>query len=161
MLKRQILQGTDPVQQKREAMAQAAAESAKAVDFDWCATQYIAAHKAGWKNPKHADQWVNTIKTYASPVLGAVAVDKVDTPHIMKALEPIWATKAETASRLRGRLEAILDWATVRKFRTGENPARWKGQLEHLLAKPGKVAKKETYPALPIDAMPAFMAALR
>lgn len=157
MLKRQILQGTDPVQQKRESMAQAAAESAKAVDFDWCAAQYIAAHKAGWKNPKHADQWANTIKTYASPVLGAVAVDKVDTPHVMKALEPIWATKAETASRLRGRLEAILDWATVRKFRTGENPARWKGHLDTLLPARSKVARVQHFAALPWKDVGDFM----
>ena len=157
MLKRQILQGTDPVQERREAMAQAAAESAKSVDFDWCATQYIAAHKAGWKNPKHADQWANTIKTYASPVMGKLPVDKVDTPHVMKVLEPIWATKAETASRLRGRMEAILDWATVRKYRTGENPARWKGHLDTLLPARGKVARVQHFAALPWKEVGDFM----
>lgn len=157
MLKRQILQGTDPVQQKREAVAQAAADSAKAVDFDWCATQYIAAHKAGWKNPKHADQWVSTLKTYASPVLGKLNVDQVDTPHVMKVLEPIWGTKAETASRLRGRLEAVLDWATVRKYRTGENPARWKGHLDTLLPARSKVARVQHFAALPWKEVGAFM----
>lgn len=157
MLKRQILQGTDPVQERRKAMAQAAAESAKSVDFDWCATQYISAHKAGWKNPKHADQWANTVKTYASPVMGKLPVDKVDTPHIMKVLEPIWATKAETASRLRGRMEAILDWATVRKYRTGENPARWKGHLDTLLPARAKVARVQHFAALPWKEVGDFM----
>ena len=157
MLKRQILQGTDPVQQRREAMAQAAADSAKTVDFDWCATQYIAAHKAGWKNPKHADQWVSTIKTYASPIIGKLNVDQVDTPHVMKVLEPIWGTKAETASRLRGRLEAVLDWATVRKYRTGENPARWKGHLDTLLPARSKVARVQHFAALPWKDVGAFM----
>lgn len=161
LLRRQVREGTDPVQLKKETRAQAVADAAKTVTFDWCAEQYIAAHKAGWKNPKHADQWVNTIETYASPEIGKLSVDKVDTPHVMRILDPIWATKAETASRLRGRLESVLDWATVRKYRSGENPARWKGHLDTLLPARSKVARVRHHAALPWKDIGAFMIDLR
>ena len=139
--RRQLRNGQDPVQEKRQAKAAAQAEQAKSVTFDWCAEKYIAAHKPSWKNPKHGDQWTNTIATYVSPIMGGTAVDRIETAHIMRVLEPIWTTKAETASRLRGRIESILSWAAVRKFRSGENPARWKGHLDSLLPARKKIAR--------------------
>jgi hypothetical protein len=154
-VKKQVHQGTDPIQHKREvralAEAEAEAEQASIVTFDWCAEQYIAAHRGGWKNPKHADQWVNTLQTYASPVIGALAVEKVDTDLVMKVLQPIWTTKAETASRLRGRLQSVLDWAVVKNLRTGENPARWKGHLDNLLPKKSKVARTQHHPCAGLE----------
>lgn len=117
----------------------------------------MAAHEASWKNPKHRAQWAATLKIYVYGVIGDLSVDQVALPHIMQILEPIWTTKTETASRLRGRLEMVLDWATAREYRVGPNPARWRGHLDKLLAKPSKVAKITHHKALPIDDMPAFM----
>jgi integrase len=159
--RRQLRNGQDPVQEKRQAKAAAQAEQAKSVTFDWCAEKYIAAHKPSWKNPKHGDQWTNTIATYVSPIMGSTAVDRIETTHIMRVLEPIWTTKAETASRVRGRIESILSWAAVRKFRSGENPARWKGHLDSLLPARKKIARVQHHPALPWQDMSAFMAELK
>ncbi len=159
--RRQIRNGQDPVEEKRKAKAAAQAEQAKSVTFDWCAEKYIAAHKPSWKNPKHGDQWTNTIATYVSPIMGSTAVDRIETAHIMRVLEPIWSTKAETASRVRGRIESILSWAAVRKFRSGENPARWKGHLDSLLPARKKIARVQHHPALPWQDMSAFMAELK
>lgn len=159
--RRQLRNGQDPVQEKRQAKAAAQAEQAKSVTFDWCAEKYIAAHKPSWKNPKHGDQWTNTIATYVSPIMGGTAVDRIETAHIMRVLEPIWTTKAETASRLRGRIESILSWAAVRKFRSGENPARWKGHLDSLLPARKKIARVQHHAALPWQEMGGFMAELK
>lgn len=159
--RRQIRNGQDPVEEKRRAKAAAQAEQAKSVTFDWCAEKYIAAHKPSWKNPKHGDQWTNTIATYVSPIMGSTAVDRIETAHIMRVLEPIWSTKAETASRVRGRIESILSWAAVRKFRSGENPARWKGHLDSLLPARKKIARVQHHPALPWQDMSTFMAELK
>lgn len=98
------------------------------MSFDDCATSYIAAHRAGWRNVKHATQWTNTINTYCSPVFGKLPVRLVDVGLVMEVIEPLWTTKPETAGRLRGRIERILDWAKVRGFRDGDNPARWRGR---------------------------------
>ena len=114
---------------------QAKLDAAKAMTFEACAERYIAAHKAGWRNPKHAAQWPATLGTYVYPVFGALPVQAIDVGLVMKAIEPIWATKPETASRVRGRIESVLDWATARGYRQGENPARWRGHLENLLPK--------------------------
>jgi len=95
------------------------------VTFQDCAVAFIEAHKASWRNTKHADQWAATLKTYADPIFGKRPVAAIDTARVIRVLDPIWATKTETASRLRGRIEAILDWAKVRGYRSGENPARW------------------------------------
>lgn len=152
---------TDPIDERREQRATDRAARMKAVTFDWCAAQYIESHRGGWKNPKHADQWTNTLAAYASPVIGDLVVSKIDTAHITKILQPSWATTTETASRVRGRIEAILDWATVRKYRSGENPARWKGHLDKMLPKPSKVKRKKHLPALPWADMSAFMIDLR
>lgn len=159
---RQLLrEGYDPLAERRQVRAERAAERARQMTFDQCAAAYIQSHRSGWRNPKHADQWKQTLATYARPVIGALPVADVDTDHVVKVLAPIWATKTETATRLRGRIESILDWATVSKFRTGENPARWRGHLDYLLAKPKKIARVRNFPALPWPDMAAFMVELR
>jgi integrase len=121
----------------------------------------MAAHEAGWRNAKHRQQWTNTLTTYAYPVIGKLPVDVIDTGMVMQILQPIWNEKNETASRVRGRIEKILDWARVNGHRSGENPARWQGHLSHLLAARGKVHKVENHPALPWEQIPEFMAQLR
>ena len=129
--------------------------------FDQCADAYINAHRLEWKNEKHISQWRNTLATYAGPVIGHLPVAEVTTPLVVKILNLVWETKTETATRLRGRIEKILDWATVAGYREGENPARWRGHLENLLAKPRKLAKVTHHPALPWKEMGRFMVALR
>ena len=163
------LDGCDPIEIRKAGRAQARLDAAKAMTFKECAESYIASHKAGWRNPKHAAQWPATLETYVYPIFGALPVQSVDVGLVMKAIEPIWATKPETASRVRGRIESVLDWATVRKFRKGENPARWKGHLDHLLPAPTKAkraARKENgrtehHPSLPYAELPAFVVELR
>jgi integrase len=155
------LDGIDPIGARRAKRDAAKLEAAKSVTFDACASAYIDAHKAGWRNVKHQDQWRNTLKTYAGPVFGDLPVQGVDVGLVMKVLEPIWHEKAETASRLRGRIEAVLDWATARGYRTGENPARWRGHLDKLLPARGKVRKVEHHAALPYRELPAFMTKLQ
>lgn len=156
-----IKDGIDPIEDGRAARSALAAARAAALTFEQCAVAYIAAKAPEWKNEKHGDQWRNTLSAYAYPVIGKLLVRDVQNPHILKILEPIWATKNETASRLRGRLESILDYATARKYRTGDNPARWSGHLDTMLAAPSKVQKKEHHAALPYTEVGAFMAALR
>ncbi|MBF0561458.1 MAG: integrase arm-type DNA-binding domain-containing protein [Alphaproteobacteria bacterium] len=155
------LDGGDPLKDREAARGALALEKARGMTFAQCADAYIEAHAPGWKNAKHGDQWRNTLATYAFPVFGELPVQAVDLPLVLKAIEPIWATKTETASRLRGRIESVLDWATVRGYRQGENPARWKGHLDSLLPARAKVAKVEHHPALPYDRMGVFMADLR
>jgi len=157
----QLLDGTDPLDEKIVKHAARKVDAAKKHTFSECAAAYIETHRAGWKNVKHGEQWENTLETYADPIFGALPVASVDTGLVMKVLEPIWATKSETASRLRGRIESILDWATVRGYRTGDNPARWKGHLDHLLPKRSKVQKVQHHPALPHSELPKFMKSLR
>ena len=134
--------------------------------FKQCAERFIEAHRAGWKNPKHAAQWSATLATYAYPVIGDLPVRKIGsngdgTDLIMKILEPIWYTKKETASRVRGRVESVLDWAKARGYRDGDNPARWKGHLDKLLPAKDKVAPVKHHPALPFADIPGFMVNLR
>ena len=148
-LRKQRLTGIDPLAARRELSARERAADAKAMTFQQCAEAYIAAHRAGWKNAKHAKQWPATLDAYAYPTFGALPVQAVDVALVMKAIEPIWTTKPETASRVRGRIESVLDWATVRGFRKGENPARWRGRLENLLPKKSKVSRIEHHAALP------------
>lgn len=159
---RQLLRdGIDPIEHRTATKLAAKAAALPAITFKQCAQAYIKAHEAGWRNAKHAAQWTSTMEAYAYPVMGALPVGAVDTGLVMKVLEPIWSTKTETASRVRGRIEAILDWATVRRYRSGENPARWKGHLDHLLPARSKVQKPGHHAALPYDDMGAFMVALR
>ena len=159
--RRQRLDNSDPLQVREAALLAAKLEEAKAMTFQNCAEAYISAHASGWRNAKHADQWRNTLSSYAYPVFVDFPVQMVDTALVMKVLEPMWATKTETATRLRGRIECILDWATVREFRRGENPARWRGHLENLLPKRQKVQKVEHHAALPYGEMGDFMTILR
>jgi len=156
-----VAAGIDPIAQKQALASQLRASQAAETTFKMAAEAYIAAHGDTWKNPKHRAQWTSTLATYAYPVIGNLGVQHIGQELILKILEPIWKTKTETASRLRGRLESVLDWSTVRGYRSGENPARWKGHLDKLLAAPGKIQKVEHHPALDIDAMPRFMADLR
>ncbi len=157
----EVKEGRDPIEVRREAKAKAMLEAARAMTFKACAQAYIEAHKAGWRNDIHAAQWPSTLETYAYPVFGHLSVQAVDLGLVMKVLEPIWTTKPETATRVRGRIEAILDWATARGFRTGDNPARWRGLLKELLPAVSKVRKVKHHAALPFDEVGAFMAELR
>lgn len=150
----------DPIESRNARREAARIEAAKAITFRQCATAYIEAHKAGWRNAKHAAQWAATLNTYAHPAFGDLPVQAVDTALVMKAVEPIWATKPETATRVRGRIESILDWAATRGFRRGENPARWKGHLANLLPKRSRVKKVEHHAALPFAEVRAFMKVL-
>lgn len=115
--------GVDPIEEGRTARSLLKAAQLAALTFDQCTTMYVDAHETAWKNEKHRQQWRNTLKVYASPVLGSLLVRDVALPHVLKVLEPIWTTKTETASRLRGRIESVLDWAKGRGYRTGDNPA--------------------------------------
>jgi len=155
------LDSVDPIEAKRGAARRVALAAAKAMTFKQCAEAYIAAHKAGWRNAKHAAQWGSTLTTYAYPYFGDAAVQAVDVAFVMKAIEPIWSTKPETASRVRGRIESVLDWATVRGYRAGDNPARWRGHLESLLPKKTRVRAVEHHAALPYSEIAEFMAQLR
>lgn len=158
--RKQVLNGINPLEAKNKQKLAAQLEKAKMMTFDQCAQAYIEAHRAGWKNPKHATQWGTTVRTYASPVIAELPVAEIDTALIVKVLEPIWNTKTETASRLRGRIEAILGWATTSGYRTGDNPARWRGHLENLLAKISKTSRTKNFPSLPWQRTGEFMQAL-
>ena len=157
----QISEGVDPVAERQAKRSALAAAVAATMTFSEAAEKYIAAHEAGWKNAKHADQWNNTLATYAYPIIGKIAVADVETSHVMRVLEPIWTTKTETASRLRGRIESVLDWATVRGFRKGDNPARWRGHIEHLLAARADVQKTVHHAAMDYREVGAFLVDLR
>jgi len=156
-----VLDGVDPIEERDARKAAQAADKAKAMTFKQCAESYIEAHKSGWKNPKHASQWQNTLTTYAYPIIGSLRVDAVEDAHILKVLQPIWNTKTETANRVRGRIEKVLDRAKAVKLRSGENPARWTGHLDQLLPKRSQVKPVRHHPALPYRDLPTFMAKLR
>jgi integrase len=155
------LDGRDPIEARRAERMHAKLDAAKAMTFVACAERYIASHKAGWRNPKHAAQWPATLGTYVYPVFGSLPVQAVDVGLVMKAIEPIWVQKPETAGRVRGRIESVLDWATARGYREGENPARWRGHLENLLPKRSKVRRVKHHAALPYVEIGAFMDELR
>jgi len=153
--------GVDPIESRRAERLQGRLDAAKAVTFKECAARYIASHRAGWRSPKHAAQWESTLATYAEPVMGGLSVQAIDTALMLKVLEPIWTTKPETAGRVRGRIESILDWAKVRGYRAGENPARWRGRLDKLLPARSKVRRVEHHAALPYVELPGFLVSLR
>jgi integrase len=150
------LEGVDPLAAKRAKRAAVAP-----MTFKQCAEAYIAAHKAGWTNARHAAQWPATLRDYVFPVFGDLPVQAVDVGLVMRVLEPIWNEKPETASRVRGRIESILDWATVREYRQGDNPAQWRGRLENLLPKKSKVRQVVHLAAVPYQEIGAFMTELR
>ena len=164
---REILKGSstappqDPIEVKRELDAAANKNKRKFVTFDQVAAKYIEANRSSWSNPKHVQQWTNTLKSYASPVIGELHIGDIDTDDILLVLEPIWNTKTETATRVRGRIEKVIDYARARKLRQAENPARWRGHLDALLAKPSKVARVENFASLPHQQIGSFITALR
>jgi integrase len=157
----QLVAGIDPLGAKEEVEKAKAMKDAKVLTFRQCATTYHRAHKDSWKNAKHAAQWTSTMETYAYPVIGDLPIETVDVAHVMKILEPIWRTKTETAKRLRGRIDSVIDWATANNYRTGANPARWKGHLDHLLMSPSAASKVIHHPALPYAELPEFILAAR
>ena len=156
-----LTDGIDPLATKRSDLLARRMAEANIITFDKAATAFIEGNKAGWRNAKHADQWRNTLATYASPVIGSLPVNQIETSHIMRILSPIWTTKTETATRVRGRIEKILDWAKVQGYRTGDNPALWRGHLSEALPKPSKVADAGHHAALPWSEINAFMVALQ
>ncbi len=159
--RRLLIDDVDPIENRRQQRTQTKLELARRMTFAQCAAQYITSHKAAWRNSKHRAQWDATLKTYVYSLIGSLPVAAVDTSLVMKVLQPIWNAKPETASRLRGRIEAILNWATTSEFRTGPNPARWRGHLDNLLPARSKIAKVEHHAALPFAELPVFMAKLR
>ena len=153
----QLMQGADPIDLRQTAQRKIVVAEVGTMTFAEAGSRYIATHEGTWRNPKHAQQWQNTLNSYANPVIGKLLVADVALPHVLAVLEPIWRTKTETASRLRGRIEAVLDWAAARGHRPESNPARWKGLLDKLLPAPGKIAKTEHHRALPYADLPNFM----
>ena len=153
--------GIDPLAEREAQEAATRLAEARSKTFRQCAEDYIAAHAAGWRNPKHRAQWPATLGTYAHPTIGDLAVSAVDTGLVLKVLQPIWTAKPETAGRLRGRMESVLDWAKVCGHRDGENPARWRGHLDKLLPNKTKVHRVQHHAALPFAELPAFMVELR
>ena len=165
--RRALHDGRDPLEARNEGKAaQRQAEEARRIaearktTFRDCAKAYISAHSKAWRNAKHAYQWPATLQAYVFPVFGDLPVDAIDTALVMNALEPIWTKKPETASRVRGRIERVLDWAKVQKLRAGENPALWRGHLEQLLPPHGKFQKVKHHAALPYEQIGPFMDAL-
>ena len=159
--RKQLLKGIDPLTDKRARQREARAARSDMLSFAECAERYIDSQAPGWSNPKHIEQWRNTLKNVAGPIFGHLPVDQVDTALVMRCIEPLWTAKTETASRLRGRIESVLDWATVRGYRGGDNPARWRGHLGKLLPRPSLVARGKPHPALPATEVGAFMQQLR
>jgi len=149
--------GIDPIKERDRLQAEKRAAEARAKTFKECAEGYIAAHKAGWKNAKHAAQWEATLATYAYPVFGDSPVSAVTGDHVLEALKPIWTKKTETAKRVRGRIELVLDWAKAKRYRDGDNPARWRGGLQAFLPSLAKVRTVRHHPALPYAELSAFM----
>lgn len=164
-----VAQGIDPIEQKVKDLAAKEADELThtlkmlkdGATFKAVALEYIDTKKVEWKNPKHKAQWKNTLTTYAFPKIGSMPVDNIDTQHILKVLKPIWNTKTETASRVRGRIELILDYAEVQKWRTGSNPARWKGHLKSILPSPAKIAQVQHHKAMPYEELPNFINELK
>jgi integrase len=156
-----LAEGRDPIDTRDALKTQEVLAKANTLTFDECAKKYIATNKAGWKNGKHADQWQNTLDTYASPVIGKLPIQAIDTGLVLRVLEPIWAEKPETASRVRGRIESVLNWATAHKYRSGDNPARWRGHLDKILPKRSKVARVQHHEALPYSEINPFITELR
>ena len=168
-----LLAGADPIEERDKERKQVALTAARSMTFDQCRDAYIETHQAGWKNAKHRQQWTNTLATYISPVFGSFAVQDIDTGLVVKALkqnlnpdpkdpkQEFWTTKAKTAGDVRNRVEKILGWATSSEYRSGENPARWRGHLQNLLASHTKTRKVEPRPALPYTQIGEFCAALK
>lgn len=156
-----VLEGQDPIEKRNSERLQNKLQAESIKTFAECATAYIDAHKSGWKNEKNSKQWSSSLETYAFPIIGKLPVSTINTALVLNVLEPIWQEKTETASRVRGRIESILDWAAVKNYRTGDNPARWKGYLDNLLPARNKVQKVKHLAALPYKELNSFMVTLR
>lgn len=156
-----VTAGADPVLERKAAASRLRAAQASEITFQEAAKRFVASKAGEWSNAKHTNQWTSTLEQYAYPVLGKLYVRHIGREHVLQALEPIWPTKNETASRLRGRIENVLDWSKIKGFREGDNPAAWRGNLDHLLSKPSKTKTVRHHPALPIGDMGAFMVSLR
>lgn len=154
-------QGIDPVADRRARKSALRADAAKSVTFSWCASEYIRAMAPEWRSAKHAAQWASTLEAYAYPVIGKILVKHVDLAHVLEILRPIWSTKTETAARLRGRIDNIMDWAVAHGYRTEPSPARWKGHLDKLLPRPSKVVAVEHHAAIDYRQIGVFVARLR
>jgi integrase-like protein/Arm domain-containing DNA-binding protein len=159
--RKKIRQGIDPLTDKRARRIAARTAHENMLTFAECAELYIESQAPGWSNPKHVEQWRSTLKNLAGPIIGHLPVDQIDTALIVRCIEPIWTTKTETASRLRGRIESVLDWSAVPGYRKGDNPARWRGHLDKLLPRPSQVVRVKHHAALPFTDIGAFMWHLR
>jgi integrase len=159
--RKQLHAGTDPLAHRQAERQQAAIAAAKSITFNAATAAYLEAHRDEWRNARHAKQWASSLEAYAAPVIGNLPVQAIDTSLVLRVLQPIWATRTETASRLRGRIESVLSWSTVHGYRTGDNPARWKDHLDHLLPSRSKVREVQHLAALPFSELPAFMLELR
>jgi integrase len=156
-----VLDGVDPIEtQRAERVAARTVSGPVAHTFTACAVSYVEAHRSAWSNPKHLEQWERTLATYAGPIIGHLAVDAIKVDHMVQILEPIWTTKSETAGRLRGRIEKVLGWAEAKGYRSGANPASWRGPLGHRLPALSKVRKTEHYDAVPHAEVPALARAI-
>ena len=155
-----LLDGTDPLDARKAQRVAQALEAARTITFEKAAQAYFDTHERGWKNAKHRAQFLSTLKTYSFPKIGKLPVAEIDVGLVLKVIEPIWQDKTETANRVRGRIEAVLDWATVRGYRNGDNPARWKGYIENVLPSRSKIQKTHHHAALPYSEMSEFMEAL-
>ncbi len=169
-LRANIEKGVDPVAERLAAKAAIRAQQASLKTFEWCARSFVAERKGEWKNAKHQAQWAATLETYAIPLIGELPVQSIALPHVLEVLRqpqadkgdaPLWDAKTETASRLRGRIESVLNWATVHGYRDGLNPARWKGHLDAILKAPNKIQKPQHHKSIPYTEMHPFMQALR
>src|SRR5262245_62034716 len=159
--RRQRLDGGDPIVVRKARRRAATLAGARGMPFKEAAEQLITSHEAGWRNAKHRQQWRNTLKTYVYPILGPLPVDAVDTELVIQVLQPMWNEKPETAGRIRGRIEAVLNWAKARSLREGQNPAQWRGHLDQLLPARSKLRRIRHHAALPYAQVPALMAELR
>jgi Arm DNA-binding domain len=158
--RRLLREGSDPIGARQQHRQAARLQAAQSVTFEYCAKRYIEDHSAGWRNAKHAEQWSSTLETYAYPVIGSLPIQAIDTALVTKVLGPIWKHKTETATRVRQRVEAVLDWATAHGYRSGDNPARWRGHLDKLFPKRSKVQKVKHHDAMPYSELSEFFAAL-
>lgn len=161
LVKQQLQAGIDPLEARKGERAKQALEAARVITFEEAARQYFAQHERKWKNDKHRAQFLNTLKQYAFSKIGRLAASDVDTAAVLRVLEPMWKEKTETANRVRGRIESVLDWATVRGYRTGDNPARWKGHLAEVLPARASIQKVEHHAALPFTEISTFITDLR
>lgn len=159
--KAKIRNGIDPIEERKAQRSALVAEQLRSLTFATAVDRYLDAKLDEYENPKHRQQWRNTLKSYAIPALGKMLVQDITVQDVLRALQPIWHTKTETASRVRGRIEAVLNWATVSGHRSGDNPARWAGNLKELLPAPSKIAKETNHPALQIDDVPRWLNGLR